>query len=167
LFIFFLCVLIYGKTNNLFQTIVSSIPAIISLTFVLSNVKNYITLETVEFTSEITVPILYLFISIACILMSLWWLLGDDYMLFGENTIIIGAGFLSAVILGFSPTVFSSLNRVFIFFYFCIYFVCISCYRKYKEIVEKYSFIFIIIGIAVAIANILFIANAVRPQILY
>ena len=78
----------------------------------------------VEWNSYITyLNIIYIILVIICILLSLYWIFEDEFMIFIKCAFVLGVGFFSAVGMGFSPTLYATGERAFLFFYFALIYV--------------------------------------------
>lgn len=65
-------------------------------------------------------------------------ILSDTYGEWIFMTLVLGGGFVSRVIMGFSPTLYSSGNRTFLYLYFCMIFAVIYYVKKNGELLAEY-----------------------------
>ncbi len=139
--IFFLsfCILLLGgvwlKHKDIFFRIISTIPLTATFVFGVFSYLNYsptsmglidikkrdfINVTIYNFTEMINyLPIILGFIIVGCILLSFYLIFGNSMMALLVNIIFI-SGFASRMILSFSPTLYASSTRTFIYMYFAI-----------------------------------------------
>lgn len=158
--------LIVKKTGKFFDIMVAMIPNGIILGYsVLSDTyyyyrKIFFVPEQVtryDAKSLVTyVPIMFLGFMIAGILYTLYRLLGEKMEQYLFIVVILTAGFATAVVMGFSPTIYASAGRVFIYLYFAFIFACAYCYKKAsytKQETTAEHKVWMIAAVAWAMAN--------------
>jgi hypothetical protein len=103
-------------------------------------------------------PLILLIIISLCILISIYYCFGKTLKTLVTSYILI-IGFISRVIMGFSPTIWASNDRTFIFMYFSIIIIGIILYEeiyKYNFIIIKYINKMIIILAIILFTKLLF-----------
>ncbi len=132
-----LMVLVYKKTHHYLKTMLAALPVLllaahsilISMFPVLKEIfvvpiqtfdVKWLGLHTILFLLE-------LFAVIFGVIYAMHQLLDKWRGEFWAMLFILGAGFATAVVMGFSPTLYASANRVFTYFYFSLIFVCGYC----------------------------------------
>lgn len=88
------------------------------------------------------IPIFISILTLGCLLISLWAIGTDVYESF-LYILIFGAGLCSRIVLGFSPTVYASSMRTFVFLYFGII-ICSIMIIRAMLISERKSFVNIV-----------------------
>lgn len=155
------------KYRNKFYTIIASIPITFVLAFGLfrnityelfpnliimkpfdiffnSHDFNYITAENYDKIAS--------YIPTMIILLTIFALMISIYLIFGNTMksivlIIIGVGgILTRVIMGFSPTLYSSSTRTYIILYFVILIYALSCYLELEKYIKKDICVYIILS---------------------
>lgn len=139
-----LMVLVYKLTGHFIKTGIAAIPFVLQLAHALlpSAMPRVGALfqRTIATTYELDlvglyvycIPI-YLAAIIGSMLYSLYLILGDKKECFWSTIVILGAGFASAVVMGFSPTLFASGERTMLFFCFTLLYTGLVCIRRGRE----------------------------------
>lgn len=140
-----LLALVYKKTENYWKTLVSSIAIILPLGHCLSGALMFLERlfrklpETFDLEKaglngpyKYAIPV-YVLAVVGSVLFSLYILLGEDIKRFAGVTIVVGAGFMSTVGMGFSPTLYASGTRVQIFFTFSLVYAAAMCVHYSKN----------------------------------
>ena len=99
---------------------------------------------------------MFLGFMITSILYTLYRLLGEKMEQYLFIAVILAAGFATAVVMGFSPTIYASAGRVFIYLYFAFIFACAYCYKKAsytKQETTAEHKVWMIAAVAWAMAN--------------
>lgn len=145
-------ILIYKKTKNYRKTLTSLVPIGIMFGYTVLNTafpksEKLFCTPGKEFGIEWTNIKTYIWLAfvlavIASILLSVWWL-AHSRREFACLSGILGVGYATTVIMGFSPTLYASADRVFIYFYFSLIFVSGYCmnktlkYAKFTDVEKK------------------------------
>lgn len=149
--------LIFGIFPNIFSNTLGSIIAVMN-----NGSSDFIQIGPQNFDSKI------LYLSIILGMGILGAMMVSIYLIF-ENTLkmltiemIFGAGFCSRLILSFSPTLYASNTRTFIFFYFAIMICAIFIFNEINNIIseEKQKDILLYIGV-ISILNYLQILTVI------
>lgn len=136
---------VFTKTKNMYIQILTSIPCAINVIFGLFQselVRSYpqiifmlngtlINANNYERFNSYMPLLIYLWL--ICILLIGIYISFDDKKMAFMNIFILGAGFCSRVAMGFSPTLYASAERTFIFAYFSLIICIFSLYRNLSE----------------------------------
>lgn len=137
-----LAILVYIKTKNYRKTLLSALPVFLLLG------QSVIRVSHVRFENifvipeqgtawnwlrpETYLPLLFLFLCIAGILYALFQLLSDRLETYIYTVLLLGCGLASGVIMGFSPTIYASADRPYIYLYFILIFVCLAQIKRQR-----------------------------------
>lgn len=141
-----IAILVYKKTYSYFKTMVSLMPIMIMLGY------SVLSMQYFEFTKLFVTPdmtffvqwnhysvylvLLYTFATIISFSFSVYWLLCDDINKFLHIMIVLAVGFVTAVVMGFSPTLYESGDRTLIYFYFAVIYTDVYCINYTKNFVS-------------------------------
>ena len=106
---------------------------------------------------KIYLVILFLLIVVVCILFSIYIIFGFSWMTL-LSYIILGAGFVARVIMGFSPTLYASSTRTYIFFYFSLIITSLLLIENLSLTNKKRylcSIFLVVVGVGVYSYNVL------------
>ena len=131
-----LTVLVYRKTRNCKKTVVSALPVLILFG------QSVVQLSHVRFRNFFVVPeqvagwdfgiistylpLVMLAVCVVGILYALYELMRDDLERYLGTVLLLGGGFASGVVMGFSPTIYASADRPYIYLYFIMIYVCLA-----------------------------------------
>lgn len=169
-----LCFCMFLKTKNIWHRFVAAIPVCIILVHsflgispgsgrlgifadraVAIDASNY-------FNLSLYVPIIIYILLIACIMLSIF-VLYDLTLDFLINIIVLGIGLATRIIMGFSPTLYASSNRTFIYLYMAFIFCTIFMVYKFEEKFTESNKNVLIIGMGIpVISSILNILRFIR-----
>ncbi len=140
-----LLILVYKKTGNHWKTLVSSIAVLLPFAYCISEVSEFLKQmfreipETFDLKEagfggmyRYVIPVYVLAVA-GSMIFSFYILLGEDIRRFLAVTVIVGAGFMSTVVMGFTPTLYASGNRVQIFFIISLVFATATCFHCEKK----------------------------------
>lgn len=135
-----MAVLVYKKTKSVHKVLISSIPIFITFchcivvsAFPIWNkffFKPEKSFDIGEVEGKSFLIIIYTILTILGFIYACYQLIGEEKICYWGSLGLIGVSYASAVVLGFSPTLYVSAERVFIFFYFSMIFVCYLCVSK-------------------------------------
>lgn len=135
--------LVYWKTDDYKKTLISAIPLLILFGQTVVRTA-YPGLSGVFVTpGQITewswgelstwIPMVYLGLTVASMLLALYWLLGEQTIAYVYALLMLGCGFGAGMVLGFMATIYVSGERVYITLYFILLFVTMLCIDRMKE----------------------------------
>ncbi len=140
-----LLILVYKKTGNYWKTLLSSIAVFLPFAHCVSGASGLLERMFRELPAtfdlkgagfwgpyRFAVPVYVLAVA-GSMIFSFYILLGEDIRRFLGVTVIVGVGFMSTVVMGFSPTLYASGNRVQIFFIFSLVFATATCFHYEKK----------------------------------
>lgn len=81
-------------------------------------------------------PLLFLAVCIGGILCALYWLT-EDRVRYLYTVLLLGAGFATGAVMGFSPTIYASANRPYIYLYFTCIFVCLMQMKQMQPVLRR------------------------------
>lgn len=162
-----LVLLMIRKTSKLLPLLVSMIPLGIVMGYSLLldvfpdfGAIFFVPKQTVKYALKNAIPIGFLFLIIISISYSLYQLLGENIQQYLLILGILGAGLATALVLGFSPTVYASGTRVFLYFQFTLIFTCLFCWEKVscrKQEISGEDKVWILIGFAWTLAQFAYV----------
>lgn len=139
-----LAALVYIKTKDYWKTLISGIPALLLMGYGVIRTGHpwfekifVIPEQTAEwnFASPVTyLPILFLMVAAGSILYALFLLLQDQVELYAAVVFLLGAGLASGIVMGFSPTIYASANRPYMYLYFILMMTALYCQNKLHRI---------------------------------
>lgn len=142
-----LVALVYQKTKNYWKTLISSMPLLVLLGYSVIRTghpwfeKIFVVPEQTaqwDFSAiETWLPILFLVVTIMGILSALYFLLAERPEVYGYCVVLLGIGFASAVVMGFSPTIYASAERPYLYFYQILIGVSLYCMQQERIAWEK------------------------------
>lgn len=131
-----LALLVYLKTRDYRKTLLSGVPALVLLG------QSVIRMSHVRFANifvipeqatdwnfkspETYLPLFFLLVCILGILYALYQLMKEDMARYFGTVLLLGCGLASGVVMGFSPTIYASADRPYIYLYFILLYVCLS-----------------------------------------
>ena len=132
-----LAVLVYVRTKDYRKTLISGVPVLVLAGYALIRTghpwyeKIFIIPEQTakwDFTAaETYLPILFLLAAAGGIAYALFVLLGERPAVYLDTLFLLAAGLASGVVMGFSPTIYASAGRPYIYLYFILSGVCLYC----------------------------------------
>lgn len=135
-----LVILVYKRTHHYWKTLVAFVPtaflfaySVLSRTFTFFGNVFFVSAESFEINWKSAVPLFILAAVIISMIYSIYQLMKDVPLQFWFMFILLGAGFASAVVMGFSPTLYLSSTRIFMYLYFILIYVVICCVVHAKE----------------------------------
>lgn len=141
-----LAILVYIKTKSYKKTLFSSIPILLLLgqsVIRMSHIrfKNIFVIPKQDvrwdFKSPQTyLPLLFLAVCIAGILYALYQLMKENRIMYLCTALLLGCGLASGVVMGFSPTIYASAERPYIYLYFIIIIVCLYQLKALQPIIR-------------------------------
>jgi hypothetical protein len=95
------------------------------------------------------IPLAFSFIFVFCIAISVFLIFGKAYKTLLFQTVLVG-GFASRMILSFSPTIFASAERTFIFMYFCMIVCAAMVYQEIHILCTRKHRLYLVYGSGIA-----------------
>lgn len=155
LFCIIIAICVISKKEKIIYKCISIIPFVITIATLcilkLSDINSFISKIKEEFMYEFEwgygqkcfkpvdvfnydswiayLPTVVIIVFIMSIIISLF-IISDTYEEFGIYLLVIGAGFCSRVVMAFSPTLFGSSSRTFIYFYFALMVLSLLLIKK-------------------------------------
>lgn len=139
-----LAALVYVKTKDYKKTLVSGLPVLVLFG------QTVVRMSHIRFENFFVVPeqgtewnlhypstyfpLILLVVCIFGILYALYQLMGENKKAYLYMVLLLGCGLASGVVMGFSPTIYASAERPYIFLYFVLIF---SCLWQFREIHSK------------------------------
>ena len=129
-----LVLLVYRKTGDYRKTLLAGIPALLLFGQAVVRVSHP-SLKKVFVRPEQTthwdwhalvtyMPLVFLILSIFGILYALWQLADGAWKHYLWTAFLLAGGFAMGVVMGFSPTIYASANRPYLYLYFVLIYVC-------------------------------------------
>ncbi|MDD6306369.1 MAG: DUF6056 family protein [Clostridiales bacterium] len=135
-----LAALVYRKTRNYLKTVGAAVPVLVLFgysvirtghpwyekIFIVPKQEadwNYSSMET-------WLPILFLMVTAAGMLYGLFCLLRQQLEIYIDTVLLLGVGLASGIVMGFSPTIYASADRPYIYLYFILIFVCLFLLKR-------------------------------------
>ena len=161
--------LMLRKTSKLFPLLVSIIPlgVVMGYTILIDVFSDFgiiffVPEETTKYVLRYMIPIGFLVLIVISMSYSLYVLLGENIEQYLLILGILGAGLATAVVLGFSPTVYESGTRVFLYFQFALIFACLYCWKRVparKQEISGADKVWIMIGLAWTMAQFVYVCR--------
>ncbi len=138
--------LVYLKTRDYRKTVCAGLPLLVL--FGQSVIRSrYVRFANIFVIPEQTagwdfgspavwLPLLFLAACIGGILCALYWLTGDTER-YLYTVLLLGVGFATGVVMGFSPTIYASANRPYIYLYFTCIFVCLMQMKQMRPVLRR------------------------------
>ncbi len=153
-----LCAASFRKSKNILYRSISLVPAVIMTIYifyplfldVFPRVHRLLQepgwgIETIDWHEDATyAPVIVLFAYLACTWAEMLFLCKDDAHAI-VLSMILPAGFLSLLVLGFSPTVFASGRRTAVFFYFLLLFFIGRIWKNSLAQKQKTFFFYLVL----------------------
>ncbi|OUO28999.1 DUF6056 family protein [Eubacterium sp. An3] len=171
LFSLLLIVLTYYYNKKIIYRIIASLPFIVSIVIGLfGNIFSLVFPNIIALTTSMTetgtnikltemrmwIPDTFITLILVCIIISIWQVVTNKKM--AIVLIYIGAiGFVSRIIMGFSPTIWASGTRTFIFMYFSIMIISVILFKEILKIKCSQERMFKIMPLGIGIASIFII----------
>lgn len=139
--------LVYYRTNDYKKTLISALPLLIifgqtvvrtaypGLSGLFPKPEEILSWSWTELSTWL--PMLYLAISIVCMLYTLYLLFGDDLFTYVCVLILLGLGFGAGMVLGFMATIYVSGERVYAPLYFILLLVTVFAVSRMSERVQE------------------------------
>lgn len=129
-----LVLLVYRKTGDYRKTLLAGIPALLLFGQVVVRVSHP-SLKKVFVRPEQTthwdwhalvtyMPLVFLVLSVWGILYALWQLADGAWKHYLWTAFLLAGGFATGAVMGFSPTIYASANRPYLYLYFVLIYVC-------------------------------------------
>lgn len=129
-----LVLLVYRKTGDYRKTLLAGIPALLLFGQAMVRVSHP-SLKKVFVRPEQTthwdwhalvtyMPLVFLVLSVWGILYALWQLADGAWKHYLWTAFLLAGGFAMGVVMGFSPTIYASANRPYLYLYFVLIYVC-------------------------------------------
>ena len=126
--------LVYRKTGNYRKTLLAGIPALLLFGQAVVRVSHP-SLKKVFVRPEQTthwdwhelvtyMPLVFLILSVFGILYALWQLADGAWKHYLWMAFLLAGGFATGAVMGFSPTIYASANRPYLYLYFVLIYVC-------------------------------------------
>lgn len=133
-------VLVYLKTKSWGKTLISGLPLMVFAGYSLIR-PGYPPFEKIftvpeqavqwDWNSPFTyLPLLFLALSAGGILYALYVLMKENMAVYVCTVFLLGAGLASAAVMGFSPTVYASAERPYIYLYFIFIYTCLVAVKR-------------------------------------
>ncbi len=139
--------LVYQKTKNYRKTLIASMPLLVLAGYSVIRTghpwfeKIFVVPEQTagwDFSAaETWLPMLFLLVTIAGILCALYFLFAEKMEVYGYLIVLLGVGFASGVVMGFSPTIYASSERPYLYFYQILTGVCLYCMQQERAAWKK------------------------------
>lgn len=139
--------LVYQKTKNYRKTLIASMPLLVLAGYSVIRTghpwfeKIFVVPEQIagwDFSAvETWLPMLFLLVTIAGILCALYFLFAEKMEVYGYLIVLLGVGFASGVVMGFSPTIYASSERPYLYFYQILTGVCLYCMQQERAAWKK------------------------------
>ena len=131
-----LVLLVYRKTGDYRKTLLAGIPALLLFGQAVVRVSHP-SLKKVFVRPEQTthwdwhalvtyMPLVFLVLSVWGILYALWQLADGAWKHYLWTGVLLAGGFAMGVVMGFSPTIYASANRPYLYLYFVLIYVCVD-----------------------------------------
>ena len=131
-----LVLLVYRKTGDYRKTLLAGIPALLLFGQAVVRVSHP-SLKKVFVRPEQTthwdwhalvtyMPLVFLVLSVWGILYALWQLADGAWKHYLWTAFLLAGGFAMGVVMGFSPTIYASANRPYLYLYFVLIYVCVD-----------------------------------------
>ena len=129
-----LVLLVYRKTGDYRKTLLAGIPALLLFGQAVVRVSHP-SLKKVFVRPEQTthwdwhalvtyMPLVFLVLSVFGILYALWQLADGAWKHYLWTAFLLAGGFATGVVMGFSPTIYASADRPYLYLYFVLIYVC-------------------------------------------
>ena len=129
-----LVLLVYRKTGDYRKTLLAGIPALLLFGQAVVRVSHP-SLKKVFVRPEQTthwdwhalvtyMPLVFLVLSVWGILYALWQLADGAWKHYLWTAFLLAGGFATGAVMGFSPTIYASANRPYLYLYFVLIYVC-------------------------------------------
>ena len=142
-----LAVLVGLKTKNLIKTLLSSVPVFCILGYALIRTGHpwyekifIIPKQTAEWNFKDPAnwfPVIFLIVTVAGMSYALFCLMKEKLETYFYTIAILGVGLASGIVMGFSPTIYASADRPYIYLYFILMAVCLFCIRQMRGQIRK------------------------------
>ena len=142
-----LAVLVGLKTKNLIKTLLSSVPVFCILGYALIRTGHpwyekifIIPKQTAEWNFKDPAnwfPVIFLIVTVAGMSYALFCLMREKLETYFYTIAILGVGLASGIVMGFSPTIYASADRPYIYLYFILMAVCLFCIRQMRGQIRK------------------------------
>ena len=111
-------------------------------------------------------PILFLIVCAGGMLYALYQLMQGDMESYLYTVVLLATGLATGVIMGFSPTIYASVNRPYIYFYFILIGVTLAQMKRMQPVLHreiyaalgKLAFTVLVIFVLVNIADVTWLA---------
>lgn len=138
-----LLVLVFLKTADCRKTAVSGLPLLVVLGHRITR-DSHVLYEKIFIISgdaagwnradlQMYFPLIFLAVTLAGVIYALYQLQKEDRERWLYTILFLACGLASGVVMGFSPTIYASGRRPYIYLYFMLILVCLSCIKKEKE----------------------------------
>lgn len=142
-----LAVLVGLKTKNMIKTLLSSVPVFCILGYALIRTghpwyeKIFIIPEQTagwNFKDPVNwLPVLFLIVTVAGMSYALFCLMREKLEIYLYTLVMLGVGLASGIVMGFSPTIYASADRPYIYLYFILMVTCLFCIRQMYGQIRK------------------------------
>ena len=139
--------LVYQKTKNYRNTLIASMPLLVLAGYSVIRTGHpwfekifVVPGQTAGWdlsAAETWLPMLFLLVTIAGILCALYFLFAEKMEVYGYLIVLLGVGFASGVVMGFSPTIYASSERPYLYFYQILTGVCLYCMQQERAAWKK------------------------------
>ena len=141
-----LVILVYIKTRNYEKTLISAAPIAVLAGYSVIRISHpwYEKIFVVpgqtsawDFKNyETYLPLFFLLMAVAGMLFALYQLLGSVIERYVYMVLLLGVGLASGVVMGFSPTIYASANRPYIYLYFILIMAILFCIKKMSRQID-------------------------------
>lgn len=104
-------------------------------------------------------PILFLVVTVAGMLYGLFCLLREQLEIYIDTVLLLGVGLASGIVMGFSPTIYASADRPYIYLYFILIFVCLFLLKREEKEISKLSVTLFLVFILVNVAEVFWMCH--------
>ena len=129
-----LLLLVYRKTGDYRKTLLTGIPALLLFGQAVVRVSHPFFEKVFVLPAQATswnwggamtyMPLIFLVLSVFGILYALWQLADGAWKHYLWTAFLLAGGFAMGVVMGFSPTIYASANRPYLYLYFVLIYVC-------------------------------------------
>ena len=129
-----LALLVYRKTGDYRKTLLAGIPALLLFGQAVVRVSHPFFEKVFVLPAQATswnwhgamtyMPLIFLVLSVFGILYVLWQLSDGAWKHYLWTAFLLAGGFATGVVMGFSPTIYASANRPYLYLYFVLIYVC-------------------------------------------
>ena len=164
-----LTALVYVKTRDYRKTLISGLPVLVLFGQAVVR-TSHVRFENIfvmpeqethwNFYNPVTyLPLLLLAVCAVGILYALYQLMKENLKAYICMMLLLGCGLASAVVMGFSPTIYASADRPYIYLYFILIFACLWQFKQVRKreevtVAERLAATVLVLLVLVNIADV-------------